>query len=175
LKGTGGEVADIVWQLSDWLEGKANGAVSGDLAAPLVKAGNATFTIEGGNALTVTAKENGWNGIDVRLTAAERGLDLDIANNVYTITVTGSLIGTPEGGSDSVGLKRADDDWGNVADGKAQSGALTAADAAFTLEFEFPADYFTTPKPQTKIRINAGKAGTNFKITEIVVEKVRER
>jgi hypothetical protein len=78
----------VLFDLAAWLAGppaQADGAITGNLKDPLVKAGSPTVTVDGGK-LVISGRSGGtWEGIDIKVD----GFTFDYANYDYTLTVTG--------------------------------------------------------------------------------------
>jgi hypothetical protein len=75
----------ILFNLATWLSGQSDGAIDGNLATPLVKAGGPTVTIDGGK-LVISARAGGtWEGVDINVSS----FTFDYANYDYELTVEG--------------------------------------------------------------------------------------
>jgi hypothetical protein len=76
-----------LFSLAAWLEGVADGEITGNLASPLQKAGSPTVT-KAATGLTISGRTDDWNSVDV--VVANAGLNFT-GGKTYQILVTGTL------------------------------------------------------------------------------------
>jgi len=75
----------VLFDLATWLSGQTDGAITGNLTTPLVKAGSPTVTVASGTLVISDRTGGTWEGIDINVS----GFTFDYANYDYTLTVTG--------------------------------------------------------------------------------------
>ena len=145
---------DRIFTLASFLADNPEG-----LAAPIQISGSPTITVIDGG-INITNREESWDALDINIS------DLDVASNIYQITVSGHILGTPPSGAGIV-MGQPEDPWSWLSNQD-----VTTENQVFNLGYNLPADY-----TQNRVRIQANDEGINmpFRITSIIIRDLVPR
>jgi hypothetical protein len=154
----------VLFDLATWLAGPpaiAEGAITGNLASPLQKAGSPTVT-RTGNTLVVSGRTADYNGIDIQVASLNH--TFDYANYNYVLTLAGSS----DTAADVLKAGQTGSPYGEV--GRVTA---TAADTVYTFTANVP-EKGSDDAAWGNIRIQATGASTTFTITSLTLKAVEK-
>jgi hypothetical protein len=154
----------VLFDLVTWLAGPpaiAEGAITGNLASPLQKAGSPTIT-RTGNTLVVSGRTADYNGFDIQVASLNH--TFDYANYNYVLTLAGSS----NTAADVLKAGQTGSPYGEV--GRVTA---TAADTVYTFTANVP-EKGSDDAAFGNIRIQATGASTVFTITSLIFKAVEK-
>jgi len=157
---------DVVFDLEDWLEDRAEGVLTGDLPAPFQRAGNPTVSVVPTGLQVVHEAGNGWQGVDFLVPGAG-GFQV---GDILRVTMTGD----GEGGGGSTGQVMLQVQSGGPWAGQMIGGtpAITPAGTTVTVNMDDANVAAITDSAfggRFRIRVNNPVADNTFVITELSV------